>query len=310
MKKINSLIFSVLITMFSLIIVLIVNGKETEVPLKVPNELNLKIERNENICIKDGMLYNDKDELIKISDNSIYENYKVIYINNFDRYSIFVASSSQDELNDEMLLVTSINCKNTNKLYLLDRESNRVILITSLRYMNNIRINLNSIRFIDEDMFIVEEYDLNNSKPNSIKCIKIVNNDKIFDTIAKSMISEYNNDKSLIENYCITKDYFIVEFIKDNKKIVNIMKLDIKFEYTLTLIKDKYYFSTTSASFNPNKISYDDENYLLDGYFGYYNNSIVYLDNDLNVVDIEKNLVLEKLNNKEEFVNKFKKGLS
>lgn len=310
MKKINTLIFSFLITMFSLLIVLIVNGKETEAALKVPNELNLKIERNENICIKDGMLYNDKDELIKISDDSIYENYKVIYINNFDRYSIFVASSSQEELNDGMLLVTSINCKNTNKLYLLDRESNKVVLITSFRYMNNIRINLNSIKFIDEDMFIVEEYDLNNSKPYSIKCIKIVNNDKIFDSIALSMINEYKNDKSLIENYCITKDYFIVEFVKDNKKQVNIMKLDIKFEYTLTLIKDKYYFSTTGASFNPNKISYDNENYLLDGYFGYYNNSIVYLDNDLNVIDIEKKEILEKLNNKEEFINKFKKGLS
>lgn len=310
MKKINTLIFSILITMFSLIIVLIVNDKEVETSLKTPNELNLKIERNENICIKDGMLYNDKDELIKISDDSIYENYKVIYINNFDRYSIFVASSSQDELNDGMLLVTSINLKNTNKLYLLDRESNKVVLITSFRYMNNIRINLNSIKFIDEDMFIIEEYDLNNSKPYSIKCIKIVNNDKIFDTIATSLISEYKDEKSLIENYCITKDYFIVEYVKDNKKLVVIIKLEIKFNYTLTLIKDKYYFAQTEASFNPSEISYNDENYLLEGYFGYYNNSIVYLDNDLNVIDIEKSLVLEKLNNKEEFVNKFKKGLS
>lgn len=84
------------------------------------------------------------------------------------------------------------------------------------------------------------------------------------------------------------------------------MKKDIKFDYQLTLIKEKYYFASTSASFNHNSIIslYNDENYLSSGYFGYYNNSIVYLDNDLNVIDIEKNKILEKLNNKEEFVKK------
>lgn len=102
------------------------------------------------------------------------------------------------------------------------------------------------------------------------------------------MISEDENEKSLIENYYIIKDYFIVEYVLYNKNQADIMKLDIKFDYLLTLIKDKNYFVLASVSLNNNSIFslYNDENYLSSGY---YDNRIVYLDNDLNVVDIGKN---------------------
>lgn len=303
MKKKDILIFSFIIVFMALLIGVVIDAFNND-DKYVPVINNLTLEENAKIIIKDYKLYDDKNNIyINVDDNKIYEEYKAIAGYDYVDYYFVVFAKNQDSLNDNLFLVEHLDVEKHSSLYLIDKSSGKVLNIgTSLVSPEMFRIDLSTIDFLDKDLFVMANVDFKEPEIFNFTFYKIINKDGIFDILTADL-----HKQEKIEQYAITKDKLIIKF-KQNDNIKGIIyTLNPTFTYETKLIGDKKVIVTSTGSLGFKNINtqYIDEQDIWDN-FVKVNDTILYLDNNLVVKELITDKVIETLNSKEEFIDKYK----
>ena len=267
------------------------------------SEITLNVKENSKLVIKDNLIYDEVNQS-EIRINEKYNsNYKIIGLYDYDKYFFIVFSNNLDSLVNNMYLVEHINVTTHNRLFVVSKEKGVGTVLQFSGSIDTFRLNLSSIKFIEEDIFIVDEYSYNKTNIRNLYCFKIISKDDLFTTLNTTLF--FIDFESIeINDYLITSGSVIVEYNNDGNKDYLIYSIDPHFTYMTKNHDGETYIASSSSDFGRKNITknYKDKEYLLLGYFAEVNNEIVYLDNDLTV----KSLLDGKSINILESIDEFK----
>ncbi len=304
MKKSKELLISLLIMIVCLIIgLLIAYVSDDEDKTYTP-----KSEIIFEVCEKEVALENnvliDKNTKAEIKINEKFENgFIPIALYEREFYYFIVYSNVQEELINNMYLLEHIDLNHNNLLYIISKETNKGVLISNkITNIENVRLDLSSIYFINEDTFVIDEYDFEYLERKDIYVYKIINDSDLFDVMETSWIKDSYDSNIILNSYLISNDYIIAECTRDDVTYLDISSIKIEFDYMTIYSNGKTLLSSYSANLNKMLMNnYLEKTYLFDGYYGLYEGEIIYLDNDLTVKKLGSSIIINTLQSQEEF---------
>lgn len=305
MKKSKALMFSLVIVFVSLVIGLIVAFIKEECNDEIrfdTSTITLNININSNLEIKDNMLY-DKSTQKEVTISEKYNtDYKMIALYDFDKYLFLVFSNNQEELVNDMYLLDHINVEGHNRLFLVSKETGRGILININGQMDTSRLNLSSIKFIDNDLFVIEEYNYNNYLIRKLFYFQIINKEKLFDVLNTSF-NFINVNDFILKSYLVTKNSIIIEYNNNGNLDYQIYSSDPNFSYQTEEINGKTLVTSSSFGLRLKNTTnkYYDKEYLFLGLFSLVDGKIIYLDNDLSVRCLLDDNIINTVESVDEF---------
>lgn len=267
------------------------------------NRITLNINSNSNLSINNYELY-DNDKVVTTNNDYINNNYSVVDLKEFDDYIILVYSKEKKQ--NKYYLHENYN--KLNIMYLIDKSNGNAKELETVSNGQAYRIEFDSIKFINENVFIYNLLDIVNDYYIGVTSHYIFYYKEMLNIAFEFLLSYIPEPiHYTVENYdiVISNDTFICRSKESNETEYHVETFSFVPSFRLVEIPEKNSFSYSfSLNQKTSKESYmNSQKYVKQGYYKLINNTIYFLDNDLNIKNLSTLEVVKKINDVSEWNN-------